>query len=251
MPFSNTDLTRVMGIGSYVGEIRQGPDGQLYEWVEGVDGLGNPIGFWRKAFRAIRRAATGALKVVGSVLIPPPLKRVARRVCNFLPQIGPVIAKIPDARAPYAMANRFCNVLHRAGIAGPEDLITEVPANVMATLPDLSRTVPAPMRTVAKAVCGVVNRLSPIARFVPPVRPYVTGATTLCSVLKQTGIAGAEGEIMEAPDGQLYEVVEGIGEAGERRRMLRRVRLVIPAYIGPARRRRAVVRRTATSAATR
>ena len=45
MPFAATELTQVMGLGHYVGEVRQGPGGQLYEWVEGVDGLGNPIGF--------------------------------------------------------------------------------------------------------------------------------------------------------------------------------------------------------------
>ncbi len=30
---------------THAGEIRQGPGGQLYQWVEGIDGLGNPIGF--------------------------------------------------------------------------------------------------------------------------------------------------------------------------------------------------------------
>ena len=38
---------QMMGVG-YLGEVRQGPDGSLYEWVQGVDGLGNPIGFWKK-----------------------------------------------------------------------------------------------------------------------------------------------------------------------------------------------------------
>ena len=45
MPYGTIGAS--LGIGNYVGEIRQGPDGQLYEWVEGVDGLGNPIGFWK------------------------------------------------------------------------------------------------------------------------------------------------------------------------------------------------------------
>lgn len=63
-----------LGVGNYVGEIRQSPDGQLYEWVEGVDGLGNPIGFW-KALKAVGRGvgkAAGAVartagKAVGAV----------------------------------------------------------------------------------------------------------------------------------------------------------------------------------------
>ena len=38
------------GLGS-VGDIAEGPDGNLYEWVQGVDGLGNPIGFWKRLKR--------------------------------------------------------------------------------------------------------------------------------------------------------------------------------------------------------
>ena len=45
---------------------------------------------------------------------------------------------------------------------------------------------------------------------------------------------------MEAPDGQLYEVVESIGEDGTVRRSVRRVWLKIPAAIGPRRVRRGV-----------
>jgi hypothetical protein len=41
------ELTQMMGIGRY-GEVREGPDGRLYQWVQGIDGLGNPIGFWRE-----------------------------------------------------------------------------------------------------------------------------------------------------------------------------------------------------------
>ena len=48
------ELTQVMGLG-YVGEIRQGPDGRLYQWVEGIDGLGNPIGLWKGLQRFDRR----------------------------------------------------------------------------------------------------------------------------------------------------------------------------------------------------
>jgi hypothetical protein len=38
--------TRSLGMGSYLGEIRQGPDGRLYRWIERFDGLGNPTGLW-------------------------------------------------------------------------------------------------------------------------------------------------------------------------------------------------------------
>jgi hypothetical protein len=44
----------MMGIGRY-GEVREGPDGRHYQWVQGIDGLGNPIGFWRGLRRLRRR----------------------------------------------------------------------------------------------------------------------------------------------------------------------------------------------------
>jgi hypothetical protein len=40
MRYGPQDTTNMMGIGSYVGEVRRGPNGQVYQWVEGVDGLG-------------------------------------------------------------------------------------------------------------------------------------------------------------------------------------------------------------------
>ena len=234
MPYGTIGAS--LGIGSYVGEIRQGSDGQLYEWVEGVDGLGNPIGVWRGlrklasgAVKVAKQAASGALPLLAK-FIPAPLKGVARRVCNFLPQVGPVVAQIPDAARPFQMATKFCRVLHKAGIAGPEDQPAQVPA-----LPNLSHLVPPPVRTTAKAVCGIVNKLSPIVRLIPPVRPYAAGARTICSILQKTGIAGADG-LMEGPGGQLYEVVEGIGEFGERRRLAVPVNIIIPAHIRRRRR---------------
>ncbi|WP_055566692.1 hypothetical protein [Streptomyces atriruber] len=38
------------------GEVRQGRDGRLYQWVEGYDGLGSPVGFW-SVLPAIAKAA--------------------------------------------------------------------------------------------------------------------------------------------------------------------------------------------------
>lgn len=53
---SESDVTQMMGIG-YLGEVRQGPDGHLYQFVQGVDGLGNPVGgFWSRIKRGLKRA---------------------------------------------------------------------------------------------------------------------------------------------------------------------------------------------------
>ena len=218
MPFANTDMTQVMGIGSYMGEIRQGPDGQLYEWVHGVDGLGNPIGIWK----TLKKVARGALKT----LIPASIKGAARSVCGTINQLGPIVQSIPPAAPYYAAASGFCKVMRKVGIAG----INEEPEAAAAS-------VPAPTRSMARRVCGFIDKLGRIVRFIPPVAGPYQGLTKLCGALRQAGVAGVGDEVMEGPDGQLYEVVEGIGEFGEVKKFLRPVWLSIPAVIRPRRAR--------------
>ncbi|MDX2033434.1 MAG: hypothetical protein SF339_22350 [Blastocatellia bacterium] len=232
MPYGMREPSQVMGIGSYVGEMRYGPDGQLYEWVEGVDGLGNPIGFWKKAFKAVGKIARGALVK----LIPGPIKSAARTVCGQVDQLGPVAQLIPVA-APYVTAaGGFCRVLRGAGIAGvgeEEPAATPVPGLPAAAIPPMARS-------AAKRVCGFIDKLGPIVRFVPPVRGYYKKMTGLCTVLRDKGIAGPGDEFVQGPDGQLYEVVEGIGEYGEATRQLSPVWVSIPAVIRPRGAARAV-----------
>lgn len=85
---SEGEATRMMGIGHF-GEVRQGPDGHLYEYVQGVDGLGNPIGgFWSR------------------------LKSVARRA---MPLVQKVVPFIPGGAAALTAATPF---LKAAGVAG-------------------------------------------------------------------------------------------------------------------------------------
>ena len=165
-PYGSTDLTQVMGIGSYVGEVRRGPDGQPYQWVEGVDGLGNAIGFWK------------SLKSLASKAIP--------MVTKFIPGIGPVIEQV---------------------------------------------------RGAVKGFCTGLPKMQPIVDQSPDIKPVYNIGTKLCSILSKIGIASAVGEIMQAPDGQLYEVVEGIGEFGEVKKYLRPVWVSIPAVIRPRRSR--------------
>lgn len=43
--------------GPGMGEIAQDASGQLYEWVQGIDGLGNPVGFWKKRLRRLIKRA--------------------------------------------------------------------------------------------------------------------------------------------------------------------------------------------------
>ena len=152
MRYSTDDMAEIMGIGNYVGEVRRGPDSQLYQWVEGVDGLGNPVGFWKK----------------------------------FKKVVGKVTSVIPGA------------------------------SNV---------------KRMVKAFCSGLPKIQPIVSLHPAIGPFAQIGTRVCKTLRKVGLAGVEGEIMQAPDGQHYEVVEGIGEFGERKMMLRPIRLIIPAHI--------------------
>jgi hypothetical protein len=104
------ELTQMLGIG-YLGEIRQGPDGNLYQWVQGVDGLGNPFGFWKRLLRIAR----GARRFVRR-RVRPFLRRalpIAQTIAPFIPGYGPAIATALQTATP---------ILRRVGIAGYDGL---------------------------------------------------------------------------------------------------------------------------------
>ncbi|WP_327352106.1 hypothetical protein [Streptomyces sp. NBC_01304] len=66
------------------GEVRRGRDGRLYEWVEGYDGLGSPVGFWS--------------------LIPALAKTVLPLAARYLPQVlRAVRGRRPPRMLPPAM----------------------------------------------------------------------------------------------------------------------------------------------------
>lgn len=161
MPFATTEMTQVMGIGNYVGETRRGPDGQIYQWVEGVDGLGNPIGFWK----AIRKVVSKAAPLV-----------------KFIPGIGPVIDQV---------------------------------------------------RGAVKGFCRGLPMLRPVVDQSPKIKPVYKIGTKLCNILGKAGLTGVEDGMVQASDGQLYEVVEGIGESGQVNQYMRPVWVKIPVMIEP------------------
>jgi hypothetical protein len=93
------DLTQIMGFGSYLGETRVGPDGNAYQWVQGVDGLGNSIGFWKRLRRGLRKFVKKALPIV-------------QQVAPFIPG-GAVVSSALKTATPF---------LKQAGIAGYDGL---------------------------------------------------------------------------------------------------------------------------------
>jgi hypothetical protein len=112
------EISRTMGLG-YLGEVRQAPDGQLYQWVEGVDGLGNPVGFWKKL---VRRAAPflvpgGAAMAIGQRLLrQAPVRSLLRRALPYAQSIAPFVPGFgPAAAAALRVATP---ALRQAGIAG-------------------------------------------------------------------------------------------------------------------------------------
>jgi hypothetical protein len=123
------ELTQVMGLGSYLGEVRQGPDGNLYQWVEGYDGLGNPVGFWKSLRRlargVIRRAlplarqfipGAQALRLLRWRPIRGLLRRAlpfAQRFAPFIPGFGPAVAAGLRVATP---------ILRQAGVTGYDGL---------------------------------------------------------------------------------------------------------------------------------
>lgn len=113
-----------------------GADGHLYQWVQGVDGLGNPIGYWRQAgtqapgsayarnsapfLGNVAQDARGNLYqwVQGVDGLGSPfgfwkrLKRLARRALPIAARIAPFV---PGGAAALTAATPF---LRQAGISG-------------------------------------------------------------------------------------------------------------------------------------
>ena len=167
---SEEEISQSFGIGSYVGEVRQGLDGQLYEWVQTVDGLGNPIGFWKK----IRRFAQ---------TVAAPVVRAAAPI---------VSAAAAAARGAFRLLRKpWCIPL---------------------------QPYRGPVRSIARRICPIVQHpaVRTLAPIVPHVGTVIQATRGLCKIARSCGLAGVEGNLMQAPDGTLYQV-QGLAEEDELR----------------------------------
>jgi len=94
--------------GSFAGEIREGPDRQLYQWVEGTDGLGQPFGFWK----AIKRAAGAVRQAAGDVVgVVDPVKRL----------FGMVVASNKAVAKHVPIPRHFLDKLHEYAAHSRQD----------------------------------------------------------------------------------------------------------------------------------
>ena len=245
---SEDQATQMMGIG-YLGEVRQGPDGNLYQYVQGVDGLGNPIGgFWSSLKRGLRS-----------------VHRLAQRGASFIP--GPYGAAI---RAGLKIATP---ILEKAGVAGYEGIgalyeapdgslyqvqglaadeelrgIGEDAMTQMMGIGYLGEVRQGPDGNLYQYVQGVDGLGNPIggwwskikrfhrglhklvqkgASFIPG--PYGAairaGLKIATPLLQKAGVAGSDGigALYQAPDGSLYqgvsenEALQGLDDDAELR----------------------------------
>lgn len=103
----DVDLSECTSCGNDTGEFHETSDGNLYEWIEGVDGLGNPIGFWKKAKKIVGATAKFASRYtpVLSRVLPP-------QVAIPLTAAGIGIKMYPVAK--HLLAGRYRQAAHKA-----------------------------------------------------------------------------------------------------------------------------------------
>lgn len=166
------------GVG-YLGEVRLGADGQLYEWVQGIDGLGNPVGFWRALRRRLRRIGRGILRTA----LP-----LVRRFAPFVPGVGPLVsAGLPLLRQFAPRARR-----------------------VARFVPGVD---PGAATAFAPAMAVSTGTMAPGAAMSPtdypgagvPAAPADGSASAEPQQATVEGYAGL-GALYQAPDGSLYQV---------------------------------------------
>jgi hypothetical protein len=239
--------TQMMGLGSYIGELRQGSDGSLYQWTQGIDGLGNPVGFWKKLRRGLRQVARRALPIASRLapLVPGGAAVAAglTKVTPYLQQAGVAGYDGLGATGLGALYEAPDGTLYQQieGLAEDEDLQGLGDADVTQMMglgsyigemrqgPDGSlyqwtqgidglgnpvgfwKKLRRGLKRIVKKALPIVSSVAPLIP-IPGVGPAITaGLKTITPLLRQAGVAGYEGlgALYQAPDGTLYQQVTG------------------------------------------
>lgn len=212
---SEDQVTQMMGIG-YLGEVRQGPDGNLYQYVQGVDGLGNPIGgFWSRLKRVARSAVRKAMPL-------------AQRFAPFIPGgAAALTVATPILKQAGVAGHEGIGALYQApdgslyqqvqGLAEDEELrgLGEDQVTQMMGIGYLGEVRQGPdgnlyqyvqgvdglgnpiggfWSKLKRAARGIVRKAMPIAqRFAPFIPGGAAALTVATPFLKQAGVAGYQG----------------------------------------------------------
>ena len=132
----------------------EGTDGQLYQWVEGIDGLGNPVGCWRRVQGQAPQApyTRSAAPLLGEIAEGPDgnmyqwvqgvdglgsafgfwkrLRKLRKIVKKAMPLARMAASFVPGASAALTVASPF---LRKVGVAGADGLgaLYEAPDGAM------------------------------------------------------------------------------------------------------------------------
>jgi hypothetical protein len=80
----------------------------MYQWVQGVDGLGNLYGIWKKFGRFFSKVGRGVGRFIKRVALP-----IAKFTAPFIPGVGPAVAAGLKFATP---------LLRKVGVAGHDGL---------------------------------------------------------------------------------------------------------------------------------
>jgi hypothetical protein len=179
---SEDEAARMMGLG-YIGEVYQGLDGHLYEWVEGVDEWGDPIGF----LQGLSEPEVAELSGLGALYQAP--DGTLYQMQGLAEEEKPMEAMGPRAQGQRRLPGRR-----------PQ------------------RPGPGFKGGAPRKKGGFLKKLLPIAkfatRFIPGIGPVVSAGVDVASKLvKPKGAAGYAGlgALYAAPDGTVYQV-QGLAE---------------------------------------
>jgi len=245
---SEDQATQIMGIG-YFGEVRQGPDGNLYQYVQGVDGLGNPIGgFWSRLKRGLKSVHRLAQR--GASFIPGPYGAAIRAGLKIA---TPILQKagVAEYEGIGALYEAPDGSLYQVqGLAANEELqgIGDDAMTQMMGIGSLGEVRQGPDGNLYQYMQGVDGLGNPIGGFwskfkrghkflhkvVTKAAPFIpgpygaairAGVKFATPILQKAGVAGYEGlgALYQAPDGSLYqgvsenEALQGLDDDAELR----------------------------------
>ncbi|MGH9310063.1 MAG: hypothetical protein ACRD1U_11855 [Vicinamibacterales bacterium] len=242
MRYLNADEQLQMSGVGYAGDVHEGPDGNLYEWVEGVDAWGGEIGYWQglslvqdagfDGLGALYQASDGSMyQVAGFGAEEADEPEVAAAPAEEdtdaapPPRMGPgrpgEIRVGPDGK-------RYRWVLGVGAGGERKGFWRRLRARARFRRPP-ARPRPRPGMQARRPPAGAgrrpptggapgrkrkpfLRRILPFAKaataLIPGVGPAVAaGLTVATPLLKKAGIAGPGlGALYEAPDGSLYAI---------------------------------------------